>query len=425
MFQSLLSNTSVYLIANVMSAGIPLLLLPILTRVLDPSQYGMVAMFVVLIGAAKSVAVSPFIGAINRKYFDKYSIDDYQSFVGSGLLLIAFAILILSSAVLYTSDMLTDKLGIPPLWLVLVIYVTLNNALIELILGQWQIRKQPKKYASIQIMLPILNVVSSLLLVLLLEWGAFGRVSGIVFSYSTVALICLYVMLKLRFINLLNLQRKYFREITKFSLPLMPHMVGGLMLSTFDRFIIATKLDLKSVGIYFAALQIVMIAKVIFDALNKAFTPWLYEQLNKDSQKINSQIIKATYLWFMCIWLGVAACFYLASHITDFILGQNFHDASHLLGWLAVSIAFKGMYLMVANYCFYAKRTGYLSAISIVTGCMTLIFMLHFIERYGLVGIAYGTAVGMGIRFLGVWWLANHCHHMPWFTAFKIQREKE
>ena len=425
MFKSLLSNTSVYLFANIMSAGIPFLLLPILTRVLDPSQYGMVAMFVVLIGAAKSVAVSPFIGAINRKYFDKRSVDNYESFVGSGLLLIAVAIIILSLAVFSAFDILTDKLGIPPLWLVLVIYVTLNNALIELILGQWQIRKQSKKYASLQILLSILNVVCSLILVLLLEWGAFGRVSGIVISYSTVALICFYLMFKLRFMNILHLQRKYFREIAKFSLPLMPHMVGGLILSTFDRFIIATKLDLKSVGIYFAALQIVMIAKVIFDALNKAFTPWLYEQLNKESQKINSQIIKATYLWFVCIWLGVATCFHLASHITDLILGQNFHDASSLLGWLAVSIGFKGMYLMVTNYCFYAKRTGYLSAISIVTGCMTLIFMLYFIDRYGLVGIAYGTALGMGIRFLGVWWLANYCHNMPWFTAFKIKRKKE
>ena len=60
-------------------------------------------------------------------------------------------------------------------------------------------------------------------------------------------------------------------ELILFGVPLIPHFAGGFLLSTFDRMVIAAKLDMKSVGIYFAAFQIVMIAKVIFDSLNKAF----------------------------------------------------------------------------------------------------------------------------------------------------------
>lgn len=425
MFNSLLRHSSVYLMANIMSAGVPFLLLPILTRVLSPSEYGMVAMFLLLIGALKSVVVTPFLGAINRKFFDKDINKDYQIFVFNGLFLILFSIIISYSAFQLFSDFLTEHLGIPSSWFLFVIYLTINNAVIELVLGQWQIRKQSKKYAALQIFLSILNVSCSLLLVLFFEWGAFGRVNGIVISYSAGTLICIYTIFKLRLINNFIFKRKYILEIIKFSFPLMPHMIGGLLLSMCDRLIISARMDLNSVGIYFAALQIVMIAKVIFDALNKAFTPWLYEQLNKDSQRINQAIIQGTYIWFVCIWIGVGLCFYLAPQLTDLILGQSFHQASQLLGWLAVSIAFKGMYLMVTNYCFYAKRTGYLSVISIVTGCITVALMLHFIEKYGLVGVAYATSLGMGIRFMGVWWLSNQCHRMPWLKVFQIQREKE
>lgn len=423
MFKSLLSNSSVYLISNIVSAGIPFLLLPVLTRVLDPSQYGMLAMFVVLIGAAKSIAVTPFIGAINRKYFDKYQEENYRVFVSNGLFLMVVIAIILYASVYMISNFLSNSLGIPSFWIMLIAYVTINNVLIECALGQLQIRKQSKNYAIIQISLSILNIFSSLLFVLVFEWGAFGRVSGIVMSYSIIALICFFVIFRLRLVSTFYLRKKYIIEIMKFSLPLMPHMIGGLILSTFDRFIIATKLDLKSVGIYFSALQIVMIGKVIIDALNKAYTPWLYEQLNKDSRQIDRKIIRGTYFWFLLIWLGVGICFYLAPHITDYVLGRSFSDSSQLLGWLAVSIAFKGMYLVVVNYCFYVKRTGYLSIISIVTGSLTIVLMLYFIERYGLIGIAYASALGMGIRFLCVWWLANQCHHMPWFAAFKIQRK--
>ena len=36
----------------------------------------------------------------------------------------------------------------------------------------------------------------------------------------------------------------------KFVIPLIPHVVGGFLISTFDRFMIANFLDLSQVGIY-------------------------------------------------------------------------------------------------------------------------------------------------------------------------------
>lgn len=424
MYKLLLTTTSVYLIANILAAGIPFLLLPTLTRVLDPSQYGMVAMFLVLIGAMKNIAVTPFIGAINRKYFDRYAKVNYEGFAGSGLLLIFSTIIIMYITMYSMSNFLADYLGIEQLWLYLAIYVSLSHGVIELVLGQFQITRKAAKYAFIQISLSVLNLVISLLFVLYFEWGAIGRVNAIVISYTVVAFFCLYLIFKHRFISLSNIRQNHIIEISKFSLPLMPHMIGGFLLSAFDRLVIAQKLGLDSVGIYFAALQVVMVAKVIFDALNKAYTPWLYENLNKGSNEINVTIVYGTYFWFLLIWIGVGSSFYLAPQITELILGPNFRSASHLLGWMAVSVAFKGMYLVIVNYCFYAKRTGYLSVISIVTGCITIVLILYFIERYGLVGVAYATSIGMGIRFVFVWWLASKCHNMPWFSPFQIQRRK-
>lgn len=49
MSRKLFGNAAIYLGANILNAGIPFLLLPILTRVLTPADYGIVAMFSVVV----------------------------------------------------------------------------------------------------------------------------------------------------------------------------------------------------------------------------------------------------------------------------------------------------------------------------------------------------------------------------------------
>lgn len=49
MSRKLFGNAAIYLGANILNAGIPFLLLPILTHVLTPADYGIVAMFSVVV----------------------------------------------------------------------------------------------------------------------------------------------------------------------------------------------------------------------------------------------------------------------------------------------------------------------------------------------------------------------------------------
>ena len=72
---SLFGSAVVYALTNAISAAISLLVLPVLTRVLTPEEYGRVAMFSVvltLFGAFTGLNVH---GAIGIRYFEKKQID--------------------------------------------------------------------------------------------------------------------------------------------------------------------------------------------------------------------------------------------------------------------------------------------------------------------------------------------------------------
>ena len=75
----------IYAGANALSAGIPFLLLPVLTRALAPAEYGLVVDFFLLATLCTSLAGLGVHGAVSVKWFDR-SGRDFPQLVGNALM---------------------------------------------------------------------------------------------------------------------------------------------------------------------------------------------------------------------------------------------------------------------------------------------------------------------------------------------------
>ena len=67
--RKLVSNTAIYFGANILNAAIPFFLLPILTRVLSPADYGTIAMFGICLSIISAFTGLSVHGAIGVRYF--------------------------------------------------------------------------------------------------------------------------------------------------------------------------------------------------------------------------------------------------------------------------------------------------------------------------------------------------------------------
>jgi O-antigen/teichoic acid export membrane protein len=73
-------KAGIFLGANIVSAGIPFLLLPFLTKALTPSDYGIVAMFGVMVNVFGTLTGLSVHGAIGVRYFElPNSIDQHDN----------------------------------------------------------------------------------------------------------------------------------------------------------------------------------------------------------------------------------------------------------------------------------------------------------------------------------------------------------
>lgn len=411
---SLIRGAGVYLFASVLNASIPFLLLPVLTRYLEPVEYGEIAVFQVwvsLIGALCGLSVH---GAANRKYFDYEDPDrEIGEFIGSCVLLLIVSTIALAIIVYPFRNIIIEILGIKEIWLWLAIPVAFSNFLIQLRLGQWQVRKKAAFYGSFQISRSLLDMLLSLVLVVVFTLGVTGRLSGTIsaaFIFGGIALISL----RSSDIFKLNWRPDLMREALKFGVPLIPHILGAFLLLTADRAIISSKLGLSEAGVYMVAAQLAMAMSIMLEAVNKAFSPWLFERLKRDNESEKRQIVKFSYGYSVFLLFIAFIALIVGDDVLQLIAGEKFSSAGKIVGWLFLAQAFRGMYFLFTNYIFFAKRTGAIAKITISFGILHIGLLYLFIDYFGVVGAAYALCVSMFLQMLGTWYTANKLITMPW-----------
>jgi len=414
---TLLAGTAVYLVSNILNAIIPFALLPVLTRYLNPEEYGEVAMFQTLLGALSAFIGLSMQGAAGRKFYDgNHKKEDLAEFIGSCLQILMITSLISLIVLMLFSSQFSEWLGLDNKWILLAVLVTTSNVVVQLRLGQWQVRKQAMRYGALQISRSLLNVIISLALVVVLMKGADGRISAQVWTAAIFAVLALWLLKQGSLLSFFVWRPDYIREALRFGVPLIPHVGGMFLLASVDRFVINSELGLAQTGVYMVAVQFATALALVFDAINKAYVPWLFERLKRDQEHEKRQIVRLTYGWYVLILCGGGLAFLIGPWLVTLVAGEDYARAGDVIGWLALGHIFGGMYLMVTNYIFFSKRTGLLSLVTMFSGLLNVALLFFLIGTYGLEGAAYSFCIAMAIRFLLTWLVAQKRHPMPWFN---------
>lgn len=408
------TNATIYTFANVANSAIPLLLLPLLTRVLTPHEYGLVAIFSTLVAALSGIVGLGTHGAVNVRYFQTR--DGHPRYVGTALAVLGtmtFAVLVVT---LFVAQWLAGWTGLSSGWLLLAVAAAAAQAIVQIRLVMWQVRGEALRYGLFQVLQTALNLSLSVLLVMAgFSWQ--GRSAGIAVALLLFAMIGLY---SLRRSNLLEwcVDASYGRDVLHFGIPLLPHVVGSLCIVASDRLMVAQLMSVHDAGVYAAGMQVGLVVGMLADAVVKALGPWVYARLGGNDEATRRRIVRLTYAYFVGIAV-TALAFSLAAPQLLLLVGESFRSSRAVVLYIALGGAFGGMYLMVVNYIFFAKRNELLSAASLCVGVLNLVASYWLIGRHGAVGAAQAYTVSQGLLFVIIWIIAARVHPMPWVGAFR------
>lgn len=286
--KTLIKNTAVYTITATINSAIPFLLLPILTRYLSPTDYGIVAMFQIALSVTSVLVGLNLYGAIGRQFFEKEEID-FPVYFTNCFYIVVFNTIVLQFIFVYLSSTIQRFTQIPEKWILLLPIVSFSMFINLSLLTIWQIEGNAKRYGIYQIITTITVIVLSILFVVHFGLGWKGRISAQFIAFCLFSIVSLLIINNKRLL-LFNLNYDYIKHALSFGLPLVPHTFGGIAIAMTDRFLITNLVDIKETGIYMVGVQLGMIIGLINTSFNNAWVPWFFDKLKKTTNRLKAKL---------------------------------------------------------------------------------------------------------------------------------------
>lgn len=255
------------------------------------------------------------------------------------------------------------------------------------------------KYKSFVLLTGIMSLSGTLLaflLVLLMQNKLAGRIIGFYSPYilfGTVIFIYLAIVGK-------RIKTTYWRYAVVICLPLVPHDLSLHILGVSDVMLITRLCGSQYTAFYSIAYSAYHIASVFFDALNKAWSPWLLDNLH---YKNYAQIRKVSKIYILVFALIITGILLFVPEIILILGGVRYAKSIYCLPALISSCAFLFIFTMYVNIEFYEKKTIGVSSATMIGAAVNIIlncFLLRSSPENSFIIASYTTLVGYIVLFI-------------------------
>lgn len=375
-----------FTISSILLKGISFITVPVLTRVLDSTQYGVVSIYN---SWASIIEVFALLGLTSAGVFN-VGLNDYRDnrkgYVWSALV-ICNIVTILCFLFIVLIKLLFSSAFILSTGLLCAMFVHFLFSPAMIMWVSWERYEYRYKAAiAITILHTFFSQLATVLIIILSGVRtAEVKVWGSVLS-SLVFQLPIYVLIFRRGKNLFS--TTVCKTVLAFSLPLLPHYLAQHVMVSADKIMITSFQSEEATAFYAVALNVGMVATVIWNGLNASLLPWVFEQINeKKYAKINNVTISLVLVYSsFCILLTL-----LAPEILKILAPNTYSSGVKAVPAVMGTAFMTALYNVYANVEFYHKKTKTIALATTVATILNLTMNACLIPRFGFEGAAYAT----------------------------------
>jgi O-antigen/teichoic acid export membrane protein len=403
--KELLRHSAIYGLGSIVARVVAVLLLPLYTRYLSPSDYGLIETLVALSAVLTALVAQGMKSAFFRFYFDSAE-------TARRLLVIRTAfwyVLAASTVVLVLGVALAPQIS----WLlfdthsyselVIVAFAGLWVAMnYEQLTSLFRVEQRSSAYVAATLTNVAITIAATILLVVVFDEGPLGVLVG---NLTGTAVVYAALLLYNRHALGLQFDRSLLREMNRFGLPLVPSAVALWLTNFSDRFFLVKLADTHEVGLYSIGVRIASAIVLLLTAFRMAWPAFAYS-IEDDSEAKRTYSFVLTYVVYVCCWLALTLGL-LAPWILKLITTEPFYPAENVVAPLAFGVAAFGAFVVVQIGTGRARRTR---SNWLVTGAAALVNIalnLILIPPYGRMGAAIAMVSAYTLLFLGMAWRAH------------------
>ena len=381
-------NAVIYSIGTACLRFAALLLIPLYTRALSVSEFGLLSTLLITI---QIMAIWMDMGT--RKGFLRFAasfeVDNkIGHLIGSSILIIlAGGAAITAAAVMWLLPLFRNVLHTDQVlaYVVLSCCAALAQSLFHHITSYYRIRNEGMKYTITGVAAMVLLIVCNLIFLLIFDLGVNGALLAQIISYGLLwLLICWNVHSR----NSLGFSPRFFKMLLAFGFPLIFALSSDVVTDASALYLLSFFANLEHVAIYSLGQKFAMIASmVLLLPFQLAYEPFIYAHL--DQPGLRDTIAKLlTYLMLAFTFVALAITFAFRD-LLPVVATANYSSAYLVVFLLLPGVAFRGVY-HVGESLLHIKNKTYVTG-----GTVVLLSGLSVALNYWLISLwgMYGAIV--------------------------------
>lgn len=390
-----------------LNRGLNFLLLIVLSWYIMPDSYGRLNLFYTNVNVVAVFICLCTLSIINVNYF-KVSKEKLSQYINLVLICtIAVSIFLFCLSLLFHDyiDRITEidfKLQFVCIFIcaVEIVYQVLTNI--------YRLEEKPIAYGVVTTISVILNIITTLFLVIVLKKDWLGRIYANLFTATVFFIICLYLLYRKGYLKIILPTKEQYKESLAYGVPLIPHSLNGFLRQGVDRYIINGFFTTSQVGLFSFSTSFSFLIYSIGSAFNQSNSVYIFKCLSNDPKGSKHKLRKQTLLMIAFFGL-ITIALNLICLIGFPLVFPKYQAAIVYLFPLSVGAFFQCVYLQFCNFIFYFKRTKELMYITISVSIIHIALSL-WLTQYSSVLTAYVSMVSSMIEAVAVFFYSRRLY---------------
>jgi len=398
MLRRFLRDSAIYSISAALSRGVAIIMIPLYTRFLHPSEYGVLDLLMITATLFNYLILLEISQGLARVYSEaESSLAKIQCISSAAWFAIAaysiFAIFGFTFAA-SLAEVILNSAELINAVRVMILAIIFNGVFFLLQdLLRWQL--QPRKHALGSIIYSVVSASSGAFAVVILKTGVIGILAGQVVG-AIIGLLVTCICGAAKYWKF-QFNLSIWFEMLRYSAPQVISSFAAFSALYIDRFFIKEMLGVEEVGIYGVGARIASLVALLMAGFQSGYIPLVFQ--NHSSSETPPQMARVFRFFLVGAFLIVTLLAGYSKELLSVFTTEQYFSAWFTVPILASAMLLANMYIFVPGV-FIAKRTGFVAILNVSTVMINVILILLFLPLFGIAGAAIAVLAGSLFNFL-------------------------
>lgn len=390
-------NAGVYLLASLIPSVLAVLINPLMAMNLSPEDYAVSTYY-----ASFGLLYTPVLGFfITDYYLRKYYIlpkDALYQLKGNVIKIFLFFSGIVSVICLLGLFVFVKETHVSfDFWPFAPLAVMTNyvGLIFSFQMAEYKIARNAKSYLRASVIWGVIGVILSLILVVVIKWGAVGKM---VASFLGSFLPFIWCLIKNREYLGVRFDKEIFRQIFLYGYPLVLAAMLSFFTQGYDKVLLERGGDIEMLGYYSVACSMAAYIKVLSGALKNTFQPDMYKAI---AQKNIKKVAAVGGLVVLVVGFIVAVFIIFCPWLIKILTAGRYVQSAGMCRIVSLSVITSTLYYQVSQFTYGTGHSKLTLVNKILGTVINIVLTTYLVRNYGAVGAAWSTVLGFLVFAVG------------------------